>query len=159
MVQSWDSLGSSFRFYIKISKSVDFRKWTQNFNRIWMHNVLLQCRFDMKNLEVKSVTILKLLIRAIFCLQAEIHSSNRLDSTSKRVRMLILRNWKKKLCRGTSLQNDIKLFIKTCPYRCKQFLNSKKVILDTRLTKMVIILSDLKSNHSFIQLGLLFFPR
>ena len=65
----------------------------------------------------------------------------------------------KKLCRGTSLQNGIILFIKTCPYRCKRFLNSEKVILNTGLIKMVIFLSDLKSNHSFIQLGLLFFPR
>ena len=58
-----------------------------------MHDVLLQCRFDMQNFKGKSVTILKLLIRAIYCGQAETHSSIRLDSTSKRVEMLILRNW------------------------------------------------------------------
>ena len=123
-----------------------------------MHDVLLQCRFDMQNLKGKSVTILKLLIRAIYCRQAETHSSICLDSTSKRVRTLILRNCKK-LCGGIILQNGIILFTKTYPYRCKRFLKSKKVILNTGLMKMVITLSDLKSNHSFIQLGLLFFPR
>ena len=123
-----------------------------------MHGVLLKCRFDMQNLKGKSVTILKLLIRAIYCRQAETHSSIRLDSTSKRVRTLILRNCKN-LCGGIILQNGIILFTKTCPYRCKRFLNFKKVILNTRLIRMIIILSDLKSNHFFIQLGLLFFPR
>ena len=123
-----------------------------------MHDVLLQCRFDMQNLKGKSVTILKLLIRAIYCRQAETHSSIHLDFTLKRVRTVILRNCKK-LCGGIILQNGNILFTKTFPYRCKRFLNSKKVILSTGLIKMVIILSDLKSNHSFIQLGLLFFPR
>ena len=60
-----------------------------------MHDILLQCRFDMQNLKVKSVTILKLLIRAIYCRQAETHSSIRLDSTSKKVEMLILRKCEK----------------------------------------------------------------
>ena len=64
-----------------------------------------------------------------------------------------------KLCGGIVLRNGIILLTKTCPYQHKQFLNSKKVILDSRLIKMVIILSNSKSNHSFIQLGLLFFPR
>ena len=64
-----------------------------------MHDVLLQCRFDMQNLKGKLVTILKLLIRAINCRQAETPSFIRLDSTSKRVRMLILRNCKKNVCR------------------------------------------------------------
>ena len=123
-----------------------------------MHDVLLQCYFDMQNLKGKSVTILKLLIRAIYCRQAETHSSIHLDSTSKRVRTFILRNCKK-MCGGIILQNGIILFTKTYPYRCKRFLKSKKVILNTGLMKMVIILSDLKSNHSFIQLGLLFFPK
>ena len=123
-----------------------------------MHDVLLQCRFDMQNLKGKSVTILKLLIRAIYCRQAETHSSIRLDSTSKRVRTLILRNCKK-LCGGIVPQSGIILFTKTYPCRCKLFLNSKKVILNTGLMKMIIILSDLISNHSLIQLGLLFFPR
>ena len=123
-----------------------------------MHDILLQCRFDMQNLKGKSVTILKLLIRAIYCRQAETHSSIRLDSTSKRVRTLILRNCKE-LCGGIVPQSGIILFTKACPYRYKQFLNSKKVILNSGLIKMVIILSNSKSNHSFIQLGLLFFPR
>ena len=57
-----------------------------------MHDVLLQCRFDMQNFKGKSVTVLKLLIRAIYCCQAETHSSIRLNSTSKRKRTLILRN-------------------------------------------------------------------
>ena len=56
-----------------------------------MFDILLQCRFDMQNFKGKSVTILKLLIRAIYCRQAETHSSIRLDSTSKRVRTVILR--------------------------------------------------------------------
>ena len=60
-----------------------------------MHDVLLQCRFDMQNLKGKSVTILKLLIRAIYCRQAETHSSIRLDSTSKKVEMLILKKCEK----------------------------------------------------------------
>ena len=158
MVQSWDSLDSPFRFYIKISEKVDFKKWTQNLNRLWVQNILLQCCFDMQNFIGKSVTILKLLIRAIYCRQAETHSSIRLDSTSKRVRTFILRNCKK-MCGGIILQNGIILFTKTCRYRCMRFLNSKKVILNTGLIKMVIISSDLKSNHSFIQLGLLFCPR
>ena len=64
----------------------------------------------------------------------------------------------KNLCSGIILQNGNILFTKTFPYRCKRFLNSKKVILSTGLIKIVIILSDLKSNHFFIQLGL-FFPR
>ena len=102
-----------------------------------MHNILLQCCFDMQNLNGKSVTILKLLIRAIICCQAEIHRSIRLDSTSKRLSMLILRNCKK-LCRGTSFQSSPILFIKTSFFRCKRFLNSKKVILNTGLMKMVI---------------------
>ena len=123
-----------------------------------MHDILLQCRFDMQNLKGKSVTILKLLIRAIFCRQAEIHSSIRLDSTSKRVRTLIFRNFKK-LCRGITLQNGIILFTKTYPYRCKRFLNSEKVFLNTGLIKIVIFSSDMKSNHSFIQLGLYFFSK
>ena len=90
-----------------------------------MHDVLLQCSFDMQNFKGKSVTILKLLIRAIYCRQAETHSSIRLDSALKRVKMLILRNCKK-MCGGIILQNDIILFTKTCPYKCKWFLNSKK---------------------------------
>ena len=56
-----------------------------------MHDVLLQCRFDMQNLKGKLVTILKILIRAIHCRQAETYSSIRLDSTLKRVETLILR--------------------------------------------------------------------
>ena len=64
-----------------------------------------------------------------------------------------------KLCGGIVLQNGIIHFTKACPHRYNQFLNSKKVILSSRLIKMVIILSNSKSNHSFIQLGLLFFPR
>ena len=108
----------------------------------------------MKNLKGKSVTILKLLIRAIYCCQAETHSSICLDSTSKRVRMVILRNFKK-ICGGIILQNGIILFSKTCPFKCKPFLSSKKVILNTGLMKMVIISSDLKSIH----LGLLFLTK
>ena len=123
-----------------------------------MHDVLLQCRFDMQNLKGKLVTILKLLIRAIHCRQAETHSFICLDSASKRVRILIFRNCKK-MYGGIVLQNGIILFTKAYPYRCKRFLNFKKVILNSRLIKMVIILSNLKSNHSFIVLGLLFFPR
>ena len=123
-----------------------------------MHDVLFQCRFAMQNLKGKLVTILKLLIKAIHCRQADTPSFNRLDSISKIVRMMILRNCKK-LCGGIVLQNGIILLTKACPYRYKQFLNSKKVILNSRLIKMVIILSNLKSNHSFIVLGLLFFPR
>ena len=65
----------------------------------------------------------------------------------------------KKLCGGTMLQNGLILFSKACPYRSKLFLNSKKVIPNTGLTKIVIIWSNLKETHSFIQLGLLFFPR
>ena len=95
MALGWDSLLCLFRFYIKISENVDFRKWTQSLNRIWMHDVLLLCHFDMQNLKGKSITILKLLIRAIYCRQAETHSSICLDSTSKRVRTLILKNCKK----------------------------------------------------------------
>ena len=49
----------------------------------------------MQNLKGKSVTILKLLIRAIYCRQAETHSSIRLDSTSKKLEMLILRKCEK----------------------------------------------------------------
>ena len=143
MVPSWDSLRCSFRFYIKISGSVDFRKWTQNLNRLWMHDVLLYCRFHMQDLNGKSVTILKLLIRAIYCRQAETHSSIHLDSTSKRVRTFILRNCKK-MCGGITLQNGIILFTKACPYRCKRFLNSQKVILSTRLKKIVVTWSDMK---------------
>ena len=123
-----------------------------------MHDVLLQCRFDMQNLKGKLVTILKILIRAIHCRQAETPSFIRLDSISKRVRMLIVRNCKK-LCGGIVLKNSIILLTKACPYRYKHFLNFKKVILNSRLMKMVIILSNSKSNHSFTQLGLLFFPR
>ena len=123
-----------------------------------MHDILLQFCFDMQILKGKSVTILKLLIRAIYCCQAETHSSICLDSTSKRVRTLILRNCKN-MCGGIILQNGIILFTKTCPYRCKRFLDSKKVILNTKLIKMVKVLSDLKLKHSFIQLGLLFLPR
>ena len=94
----------------------------------------------------KSVTILKHLIRAIYCRQAETHSSICLDSALKRVRMLILRNYKK-MCGGIILQNDIILFTKTCLYKCKWFLNSKKVILNTGLVKMAIflILFEIKS--------------
>ena len=80
----------------------------------------------MQNLKGKSVTILKLLIRVIYCRQAETHSSIRLDSTSKRVRTLILSNCKK-LCGGIILWNGILLFTNICPDRCKRFLNSKKL--------------------------------
>ena len=51
-----------------------------NLKRIQMHDILLQCGFYMQNLKGKLVTILKLLIRAIYCRQAETHSSIRLDS-------------------------------------------------------------------------------
>ena len=114
--------------------------------------------FDRQNFIGKLVTILKLMIRAINCRQAETPSFIRLDSISKIVRMLILRNCKK-LCGGIVLQNGIILLTKACPYRYKQFLNSKKVILNSRLIKMVIISSNLISNYSFIQLVLLFFLR
>ena len=59
-----------------------------------MHDVLLQCRLDTQNLKGKLVTILKLLIRAIHCRQAETPSFYRLGSTSKSLRMMILRNCK-----------------------------------------------------------------
>ena len=108
-----------------------------------MHEVLLQCRFDMQNLKGKSVTILKLLIRAIYCRQAETHSSIRFDSTSKGVGMLIFRNWNKS--RGSILlQNGLILFSKSCPYKYKRFVNSKKVITNTRLTEIVKFSSNLK---------------
>ena len=64
-----------------------------------------------------------------------------------------------KLCGRIVLQNGIILFTKACPYRYKPFLNSKKVILNSRIIEMIIILSNLKSKYSFIQLGLLFFAR
>ena len=138
MTPSWDSLLYSFRFYIKISENVDFRKWTQNLNRIWTHDVLLHCHFDRQNFIGKLVTILKLLIRAINCRQAETPSFIRLDSISKRVRILIVRDCKK-LCGGIVLKNSIILLTKACPNRYKQFLNSKKGILNSRLIKMIII--------------------
>ena len=94
------------RFYIKITENVDFKKWKRNLNGILMRDGLLQCRFDMQNLKGKLVTILKLLIKAIHCRQAETPSFIRLDSTSKRLRMLILINCKK-LCVGIVLQNAL----------------------------------------------------
>ena len=57
-----------------------------------MDEVLLSCSFDLQNLIRKSVTNLKLLNRAIYCRQAETCRSIRLDSTSKRVGVLNLRN-------------------------------------------------------------------
>ena len=120
-----------------------------------MHDILQWCGFNVQNLKGKLVTILKLLIRAIHCRQAETHSFICLDSASKRLRMLIFRNCKK-MYGWIVLQNSIMLFTKAYPYRCKRFLNFKKVILNSRLIKMVIILSNLKSNHSFILLGLIF---
>ena len=70
-------------------------EWTQSLNGINMHDILLWCSFDKQNFIRKSVTILKLLIRAINCRLAKTHSSIHLDSTSKTVGELFFRICKK----------------------------------------------------------------
>ena len=76
--------------------------------------------------------------------------------------MLVLRNGQIVVKREYSitprlLQNISIFSAKACPYRCKQFFDSKNVMLKNELAKLVFFHFDMQSTYSLYQVGLFFF--